>query len=40
MELSDEAGYAFAIVADVQGVRPIMTLTGDAGIGVRAAGAS
>jgi outer membrane protein assembly factor BamB len=36
-ELSDEAGYASAIVADVQGVRTIMTLTGEAGIGVRAA---
>ncbi len=36
-ELSDEAGYASAIVADVQGVRTIMTLTGQAGIGVRAA---
>jgi outer membrane protein assembly factor BamB len=35
-ELSDEAGYASAIVADVQGVRTIMTLTGEAGIGVRA----
>lgn len=36
-ELSDEAGYASAIVADVQGVRTIMTLTGAAGVGVRAA---
>ena len=36
-ELSDEAGYASAIVADVQGIRTIMTLTGEAGIGVRAA---
>jgi outer membrane protein assembly factor BamB len=35
-ELSDEAGYASAIVADVQGVRTLMTLTADAGIGVRA----
>jgi outer membrane protein assembly factor BamB len=35
-ELSDEAGYASAIVADVQGVRTIMTLTGEAGVGVRA----
>ena len=35
-ELSDEAGYASAVVADVQGVRTIMTLTGNAGIGVRA----
>lgn len=36
-ELSDEAGYASAIVADVQGVRTLMTLTSAAGIGVRAA---
>jgi outer membrane protein assembly factor BamB len=36
-ELSDEAGYASPIVADVQGVRTIMTLTGEAGVGVRAA---
>jgi len=35
-ELSDEAGYASPIVADVQGVRTIMTLTGNAGVGVRA----
>jgi outer membrane protein assembly factor BamB len=35
-DLSDEAGYASAIVGDVQGVRTIMTLTGDAGVGVRA----
>ena len=35
-ELSDEAGYASAVVADVQGVRTVMTLTADAGIGVRA----
>jgi outer membrane protein assembly factor BamB len=35
-ELSDEAGYASAIVADVQGVRTIMTFTAEAGIGVRA----
>jgi outer membrane protein assembly factor BamB len=35
-ELSDEAGYASAIVADVQGVRTVMTLTSEAGIGVRA----
>ena len=35
-ELSDEAGYASAIVADVQGVRTVMTLTAEAGIGVRA----
>jgi outer membrane protein assembly factor BamB len=36
-ELSDEPGYASPIVADVGGVRTIMTLTGEAGIGVRAA---
>jgi outer membrane protein assembly factor BamB len=35
-ELSDEAGYASPIVADVHGVRTIMTLTADAGVGVRA----
>jgi outer membrane protein assembly factor BamB len=36
-ELSDQAGYASPIVADVQGVRTIMTLTAEAGVGVRAA---
>ena len=35
-ELSDEAGYAAPIVADVQGVRTYMTLTAQAGVGVRA----
>jgi outer membrane protein assembly factor BamB len=35
-QLSDEAGYASPIVADVQGVRVVMTLTGNAGVGVRA----
>ncbi|MBM3818395.1 MAG: PQQ-like beta-propeller repeat protein [Acidimicrobiia bacterium] len=35
-ELSDEAGYASPIVADIMGVRTIMTLTGGAGVGVRA----
>lgn len=35
-ELSDEAGYASPIVADVQGVRTVMTFTAEAGIGVRA----
>jgi outer membrane protein assembly factor BamB len=35
-ELSDEAGYSSAIVADVQGVRTYMTLTSSAGVGVRA----
>jgi outer membrane protein assembly factor BamB len=34
-ELRDEAGYASAIAADVQGVRTIMTLTSDAAVGVR-----
>jgi outer membrane protein assembly factor BamB len=35
-ELSDEASYSSPIVADVQGVRTIMTLTSEAGVGVRA----
>jgi outer membrane protein assembly factor BamB len=35
-ELSDAAGYASCIVADVQGVRTVMTLTAAAGVGVRA----
>ncbi len=35
-ELSDEAGYASAVAADVQGVRTIMTITSQAGVGVRA----
>jgi outer membrane protein assembly factor BamB len=35
-ELSDEAGYSSPIVADIQGVRTIMTLTSAAGVGVRA----
>jgi outer membrane protein assembly factor BamB len=35
-ELSDQAGYASPIVADVQGVRTLMTLTSEAGVGVRA----
>jgi hypothetical protein len=35
-ELSDEAGYASPIAADVQGVRTVMTLTAEAGVGVRA----
>ncbi len=34
-DLSDEAGYASLIVADVQGVRTLMTLTSKAGVGVR-----
>ena len=35
-DLSDHAGYASAIVADVQGVRTYMTLTASGGVGVRA----
>jgi outer membrane protein assembly factor BamB len=35
-DLSDPAGYSSSIVADVQGVRTIMTLTSQAGVGVRA----
>ena len=35
-ELSDAAGYSSAVVADVQGVRTLMTLTSSAGVGVRA----
>ena len=35
-ELSDRAGYASSVVADVAGVRTVMTLTGAAGVGVRA----
>jgi outer membrane protein assembly factor BamB len=35
-ELSDEAGYASCIVADVDGVRTIMNFTSEAGVGVRA----
>jgi outer membrane protein assembly factor BamB len=35
-ELSDGAGYSSPIVADVGGVRTIMTFTADAGVGVRA----
>jgi outer membrane protein assembly factor BamB len=35
-QLSDEAGYASPIAADVQGVRVIMTLTSRGGVGVRA----
>jgi outer membrane protein assembly factor BamB len=34
--LSDSAGYASCIVADIQGVRTIMNLTSEAGVGVRA----
>ena len=35
-DLSDEAGYASCIVADVGGVRVVMTLTSSGGVGVRA----
>ena len=35
-ELSDEAGYASPIAADIQGVRTLMTITAEAGVGVRA----
>ena len=35
-ELSDPAGYASCIVADIAGVRTVMTLTSRAGVGVRA----
>jgi outer membrane protein assembly factor BamB len=35
-QLSDEAGYASPIAADVGGVRVYITLTADAGVGVRA----
>jgi outer membrane protein assembly factor BamB len=34
-ELSDEAGYSSPIVADIGGVRTVMTLTSAAGVGVR-----
>ena len=35
-DLRDDAGYASPIVADVQGVRTVMTLTSEAAVGVRA----
>ena len=35
-ELSDRAGYASCVVADVAGIRTIMTFTASAGVGVRA----
>jgi outer membrane protein assembly factor BamB len=35
-ELSDAAGYASVVAADVQGVRTLMTLTAEGGVGVRA----
>jgi outer membrane protein assembly factor BamB len=34
-DLHDEAGYSSPVVADVQGVRTVMTLTSQAGVGVR-----
>lgn len=34
-ELHDEAGYASSVVADIQGVRTVITLTSEAGVGVR-----
>jgi outer membrane protein assembly factor BamB len=33
---SDQAGYASAVTADIGGVRQIITLTGDAALGIRA----
>jgi outer membrane protein assembly factor BamB len=35
-ELTDRPGYASCIAADIHGIRTIMNLTGDAGVGVRA----
>lgn len=35
-ELSDTAGYSSCIVADVQGIRTIMTITAGGGVGIRA----
>ena len=35
-DLADSAGYASCIVADVGGIRAVMNLTADAGVGVRA----
>jgi outer membrane protein assembly factor BamB len=35
-ELSDEPGYSSIVAADVQGVRVLMTITSEAGVGVRA----
>lgn len=35
-ELGDAAGYSSCIVADVQGVRTIMTITAGGGVGIRA----
>jgi outer membrane protein assembly factor BamB len=36
-DLSDSAGYSSCIIEDVQGVRTVMALTAQAGVGVRAA---
>ena len=36
-ELSDRAGYSSVVVADVGGVRTLMTLTAEGGVGLRAA---
>ena len=35
-DLSDQAGYASCIIADIHGVRTVMNLTSGAGVGVRA----
>jgi outer membrane protein assembly factor BamB len=35
-ELHDAAGYASAVIADIQGVRTVMTFTAEAGVGLRA----
>ena len=35
-ELSDEAGYASVVAADIGGVRTLLTLTGRGGVGIRA----
>lgn len=35
-DLNDEPGYSSPVIADVQGVRTVMTLTSSAGVGVRA----
>jgi outer membrane protein assembly factor BamB len=36
-ELSDAAGYSSVVVADIQGIRTLFTLTSEAGVGIRAA---
>ena len=35
-DLNDEAGYASPVVADIHGIRTVMTLTAEGGVGVRA----